>query len=122
MKIRRRVRNGCCLSPIVFNFYSECLPKEVLEGFEDFKIGEQILLNVKYGGELVLLAEEEMVLQGTIERLIDVRRCYGTEMNMGMKTEVKRISRQPPLIRIMIGHKKPENVKYFKYFGYHDNK
>jgi len=36
----------------------------------------------------VLLAKEEMVLEGTTERLIDIRRCYRTEMNVGMKTEV----------------------------------
>jgi ABC-type cobalamin/Fe3+-siderophores transport system ATPase subunit len=72
---------------------------------------------LKYADELVLLAKEEMVLQGTIERLIDVRRCYGMEMNVGMKTEVMRISRLPSLIRIMIGHKQLGNVEYFTYFG-----
>ena len=64
----------------------------------------------------MLLTKEEMVLQGTIERLIDVRRCYGMEMNVGMKTEVMRISRQPPLIRIIIDQKQLGNVEYFKCF------
>jgi hypothetical protein len=105
------------LSPIAFNLYREYLTKEYLEGFADFKIGEQILCNVKYADELVLLAKEEIVLQGTIGRLTDVRRCYGMEMNVGMKTEVMRISRLPSLIRIMIGHKQLRNVEYFKYFG-----
>jgi len=77
---------------------------------------------LKYADELVLLAKEEMVLQGTIERLTDVRRCYGMEMNVGMKTEVMRISRLPSLIRILIGHKQLGNVEYFTYFGEHDNK
>jgi len=30
VKIGRAVRQGCCLSPIVFNLHSECLTKEVL--------------------------------------------------------------------------------------------
>jgi len=97
--------------------YSEYLAKEDLEGFADFKIGEQILCFLKYADELMLLAKEEMVLQGTFERLIDIRRCYGMEKNVGMKTEVMRFSRQPSLIRIMIGQKQLGNVKYFKYFG-----
>jgi len=92
---------------------SEYLAKEDLEGFADFKIGEQILCNLKYADELVLLAKEEMVLQGTIERPIDIRRCHGMEM----KTEVTKFSRQRSLIRIMIGQKQFGNVKYFKYFG-----
>jgi len=34
------VRRGCCLSPILFNFYSEYLTKKALEKFGDFKAEE----------------------------------------------------------------------------------
>jgi hypothetical protein len=37
VKIGRGVRQVCCLSPIVFNLYSEYLIEEALEGFGDFK-------------------------------------------------------------------------------------
>jgi hypothetical protein len=37
VKIGRWVRQGCCLSPIMFNIYSEYLTKEALEGLGDFK-------------------------------------------------------------------------------------
>ena len=46
VKIGRGVRQGCCLSPIMFNLYSECLTKGALEGFGDFKIGGQIIHTV----------------------------------------------------------------------------
>jgi hypothetical protein len=36
VKIGTGVRQGYCLSPILFNLYSECLSKEVLEGSGDF--------------------------------------------------------------------------------------
>ena len=39
VKSGREVRQGCCFSSILFNLYSECLTKEALEGFGDFKIG-----------------------------------------------------------------------------------
>jgi len=39
VQIGRRIRQGCCLSPILFNFYSECLTKEALDGLGDFNIG-----------------------------------------------------------------------------------
>ena len=62
MKIGREVRQGCYLSPIPFNLYSEYLNKEALEGFGDFKIGRQVIRAVKYADGIVLLAMEEAVL------------------------------------------------------------
>ena len=68
MKIGKGVRQGCYLSPILFNLYSECLTKEALQGFGDFKIGGQIIHTVKYADDLVLLAKEEKVLQDMIDK------------------------------------------------------
>ena len=82
MKIGRGVRQGCCLSPILFNLYSECLTKEALEGLGDFKIGGQIIDTVKYANDLVLLAKGEKMLQDMIDKLIEIGRCYGLEMNV----------------------------------------
>jgi hypothetical protein len=55
---------------------------------------------VKYADDFVLLAREEMLLQGMIFKLIEIGRCYGMEMNVE-KTKGMRISRQPSLIQIM---------------------
>jgi len=82
VKIERGVRQGCYLSPILFNMYSECLTKEVLEGCGGFKIGGQIIHAVKYAVDLVLLAKEEKMLQDMIDKLIENGRCYGMEMNV----------------------------------------
>ena len=61
---------------------SECLTKEALDGLGDFNIGGQIIRNVKYEDGLVLMAKEETVLQGMIEKLIETGSCYGMEMNV----------------------------------------
>jgi hypothetical protein len=37
---------------------------------------------MKYADDIVLLAREEKVLQGMVDRLIEIGRCYGMEMNV----------------------------------------
>ena len=74
VQIGRGVRQGCCLSPILSTLYNECLTKEVLDGLGDFNIGGQIIQTVKYADDLVLMAKEEKVLQGMIDKLIEIGR------------------------------------------------
>ena len=57
MKTGKRVGDGCCFSPYLFNLYSEYLTKESLEGFGDFKIRGQLIRTVKLADELVPLAK-----------------------------------------------------------------
>ena len=49
----------------------------------------------------MLLAKEGKVLQGMIDKLIQIGRCYGMEMNV-KKTKVMRNSRQPFPINIIV--------------------
>jgi hypothetical protein len=53
---------------------------------------------------LVLMAKEETVLQGMTDKLIEIGRSYGTEMNV-KKTKVMTISRQPSPVTSMIDQK-----------------
>ena len=70
------------MSPSLFNLYSEYLAKEALDGLGDFKNGGKIIQTVKYADDLVLMAKEETVLQGMIDKLIEIGRCYGMETNV----------------------------------------
>jgi hypothetical protein len=65
---------------------------EALEGFGDFQIRGQVIRTVKYAYDVMLLAKEETVLQGMIDRLIEIGRCYRLDMN-AEKTKGVRISR-----------------------------
>jgi len=61
--------------------YSECLTKEVLNGIGNFNIGGKIIQTLKYADDLAVTAKEETVLQGMIDKLIEIGICYGMEMN-----------------------------------------
>jgi hypothetical protein len=84
---------------IFFKLYNECLNKETLEGFGRLKI-RKIINTVKYEDDLVLQAKEEIVLQDMNDKLTEVERCYGMEMNVEKK--VMSISRQSFQVKRMI--------------------
>jgi len=44
-----------------------------------------IIQTVKYADDLVLMAKEEKVLQGMIDKLIKIGSCYDMEMNVEKK-------------------------------------
>jgi hypothetical protein len=69
---------------------------------------------LEYADDLVLMTKEETMLQGMIDKLIDIGRCYGMEMKVE-KTKVMIISRQPSPVTVMLDQKPLENVEYFKY-------
>jgi len=73
------------LSPVLFNLYSEFLTKGALDGLGDFNIGGKIIQTVKYADDLVLMAKEETVLQGITDKLTEIERCYGMEINVKKK-------------------------------------
>jgi hypothetical protein len=64
----------------------------------------------------VLQAKEAMVLQGLIDGLIAIGKCYRMEMNVG-GAKVMRIKRQASTIHIIIHQNQLEKVEYFKCLG-----
>jgi hypothetical protein len=67
VKTGRGIRQGCCLSPTVFQWYSKYLTNEALERFGNLKIGGQVILTVKYANNLVLMTKEETNCNGVHE-------------------------------------------------------
>jgi hypothetical protein len=59
---------------------------------------------VKCADGLALMAKEETVLHGTNDRLTEIGRCSGMEMNVE-KTKEIRILKQPSPVQIMIVQK-----------------
>ena len=112
-KIKKGVRQGCVLSPNLFNLYTEKIFREV----EDMK-GVNIN-NLRYADDKVLLAEGPMFLQTLLTAVNEKGKPYGMEMNI-IKTKSMVISRKKPVPNISIGVEgKPiQKVDRMVYLGY----
>jgi hypothetical protein len=77
---------------------------------------EDLKVHRSHRDNLVLMAKEETVLKGMIDKLIEIGRCYSVEMNVE-KTKVMKISRQPSPVKIIMDRKQLENVECFKNLG-----
>ena len=115
-EIGRGVRQGCCISPILFNLYGEWLAKEALDGVGDFMIGGRVINTIKYADDLVLLAKNEETLQAMMDRMVETGKSYGMDINID-KSKVMRISKRDKPLRIVMGNQELENVVQFKYLG-----
>ena len=76
------------------------------------RAGGHIIQTAKYADDLVLMAKEETVLQGMIDKLFETGRYYGMEINVE-KTKLMRISRQPSPIIITIEKKTTGEFEMF---------
>ena len=59
VEIKKGVRQGCILSPILFNLYSECLIKEAIDEEAGVAINGININNIRFADDTAILAENE---------------------------------------------------------------
>lgn len=117
--IRRGVRQGCVLSPALFNIYTEFIYKELTE-LPGIKVGGNIISNLRYADDTALLANSEEELQDLVRQVEEKSSEYGLTMNP-KKTKVmviKNNNKELENINIHIDGKKLEQVKKYLYLGH----
>lgn len=93
-EVRQGVRQGCVLSPLLFNVYSERLFREALENAEDGILINGVLINnLRYADDTVLIADTAEGLQRLIDRVTEVCALYNMHLNTN-KTKVMIVSKQ----------------------------
>jgi hypothetical protein len=117
-EIGRGVRQGCCMSPLLFNIYAEAMMMEAMEGIEEgIKIGGNLLKDVRFADDQGMIAGSEFGLQKIMDGLYTTALKYDMKINI-KKTKVMRVSRGGGDINITINGAKVEQVKSFKYLGH----
>ena len=114
--IQRGVRQGCVLSPYLFNIYTEFIFREVDE-LKGISINGKNLNNIRYADDTALMADSEEKLQKIVDEVKHHSSKGGLEMNV-KKTKVMLITRKPERpIEIKVDDASLERVHMFKYLG-----
>ena len=80
--VERSVRQGCVISPILFNLYSEYMIKEAMENVEGIKLNGINITDLRYADDAVLEADKRKKMQKMTNRLNKTCKAYGMEINV----------------------------------------
>ena len=116
--IQRGVRQGCVLSPILFNIYTELIFRQ-FEHLEGTSIGGRNISNLRYVDDTVLVSDTKEGLQS----LVTAAKIESEKAGLGMnvkKTKTMIVSKQENVnikADIQIDNETLEQVSTFKYLG-----
>src|SRR6218665_3822680 len=115
-RIRRGVRQGCVLSPTLFNIVAEMVIRETLEGYEGgVQIGGRRITNLRYADDIILIENTMEELQTLTRRLNEAGRKFGLQIN---KSKTKVMTTTGATCQIRINEETLEQVDTFMYLGY----
>ena len=117
VNIKRGVRQGCVLSPTLFNLYTETIFRYI-SNMKGVTVGGRNINNLRYADDTVLLAENEADLQNLLNVVREKSTEYGLNMNV-KKTKVMVISKKDtiPRAHILLNGQCLDQVNQFTYLG-----
>lgn len=111
------MKQGCILSPLLFNLYSETIFREALQGVQrGIKINGVIVNNLRYADDCVVLADNLADLQDLMNRIVSHSERHGLFTNAS-KTKLLVFSKTNIVANLSINNIQIEQVNSFRYLG-----
>ena len=111
------VRQGCLLSPTLFNIYLERIMNDALEDHEGtLSIAGRKVTNLRFADDIDGLAGNEQELASLVERLDNTSQAYGMEIS-AEKTKLMTNNTNGISTDIRISGQSLSTVSNFKYLG-----
>ena len=111
------VRQGCLLSPTLFNIFLERIMTDALEDHQGtVSIGGRTITNLRFADDIDGLAGKEEELASLVDRLDKTSAAFGIE-NSAEKTKLMTNNVNGISIDIRINGEKLDEVDSFKYLG-----
>ena len=109
------VRQGCVLSPILFNIFLESIMTDASEDHEGtVSIGSRTITNLRFADDIDGLPVEAEELAKLVERLDKASIAYGMEIS-AEKTKLMTNNTSDISTEIKVNGQKLETVRSFKY-------